>query len=177
MNFNIDDYFSSKARTIAAISTILLAVILVILHYKFVVFLVLTFIIGVVNYILFKYDSPIDFAPIFSIAVIFFIAFGAWKTVLFILMAEIIPSIFGGGDIGIDYIFDYVLIFIAGTIMVAHFTGHIIAAGVILSVIYFVYSLIISRFFEEFNPLSVANHFIQLLINIFCFTTIAALII
>ena len=159
------------------LSTILLAVILVILHYNFVIFLVLTFIIAVANYFLYKYDVPLDFAPIFSIAVIFFIVFGVWKAVLFVLMAEIIPSIFGGGDIGIDYILDYLVIFISGAIMKAHFTEHIVVAGIILSIIYFGYSLIISRFFEEFSPLSIASHFVQLLMNIFCFTTIVYLVI
>jgi hypothetical protein len=61
--------------------------------------------------------------------------------------------------------------------MAAHFTGHIIAAGVVLSIIYFAYSLVIRRFFEEFSPLSVASDFVQLLMNIFCFTTLVYLII
>ncbi len=146
---------------------------------KLTVFIFLIIIGGYIKYIVLKYisrfDIPFDFSPIFFLSVLIINYYGFSYMLVFIFLADIIPSFFVVGIIdplGLPY---YILI-IGLAYISTLFSLPISSIGVFVSLAYFGLGLGINYLYGniEFKP--VVNSFFHLGVNLVYFLRIAPLI-
>lgn len=169
--------FFARERLWAVIVLLILILIITLFMKKFVIFLLICLVTGILDYIFARYNIPIDFTPVFFFSVLIVAYFGIWQLVIYILLAEIIPTFMGGDAITPLAIPYYIFMLFTGLMIKSYFISSFVIAGVIFSVIYVFYCAVLAKLWGEFDFLGVMSIIIEFLSNIVYFTTLAHLLI
>ena len=153
----------------------LLTLFLILFFKKQSAFLLFVAITGYVKYLQTKMGSPIDVSPLFFFTTMVAAYYGVFNAFLFIIIADFIPFLLGGGVLAFVGFPTYALYFglaIVGSLSPAT----LIYVGVVLSVLNALGCMVVNKVCGNLQSLTFFNVVLHMFLNIFYFVKVAPLL-